>query len=87
MLVAKQATEEQHHDLMRFRPISEKGLEQYIQKKYLRIASANPPVRQKQLCTFSAPQNQKRRKQQIVLYCPLLLDFYIIFLVDENWMC
>ena len=65
VLVAKQATEEQHHDLMRFRSIGEKGLEQYIQNKYLRTASANPPVRQKRPCTFSVTQTQKRRIQQV----------------------
>ena len=65
MLAGKQASEEQHHDLMNFRTIGQKGFEQFVERKYLKTASTNAPVRQKRLCTFSVKPTQKRRIQQV----------------------
>lgn len=64
ILEGKKATEEQSHDLLNFRAIGQRGLEQFIERKYTKEASTEAPVRQKRLCTFTVNPTQKQRIKQ-----------------------
>ena len=57
----KQASPEQMHDLLSFRKTGQEAFEQYISRKFLRIASTNAPVRKKQLCTFTISRTRRKR--------------------------
>jgi len=60
-LEGKKATEEQSHDLLKFRVIGQQSFEQFVERTHVKSASTAAPVRPKRLCTFTVNPVQKRK--------------------------